>query len=359
MFRKRPDKRQTPPDRPEAAPGYQDIYPAPQRPSEDLPGAFQGPFRAAGAVLAALSALAALGLLAGVLCLGDVCREAHLWGRPLSAWGVAVHVLTAAAFIYAPRSALIPWTALVLLAHGAVYLSDPVPCPVCVGTLVAEALMVALAVPAGAPRKPFPPGVAAAAVAAALVLVFAPGPLHDYALPVVDRGSLAATGAPAPVGREEAPAQVEPPAPDGPWERAPEAPHPEGREKVAPAQGGPPPDGTAALQPCHVRLIAPDGAVVFADLCAAPVVVFSASCRHCDRVLEAAGRSGTVLAATRAEGVEEKLAAAGLSGAEWYVLAEPVQGVPALLYWDGGRQVALGASAVLAELSNKRIFQGG
>jgi hypothetical protein len=297
--------------------------------------------RPAGAAIAALAFAAALGLKLGALCFGDACtQELLLLGRPVSDWGLAAYALSLPAFLFAPRFILVPWAGFVFLAHGALYVYDPVPCPVCVGTLLADFLLLVLAVKSGDPRKlAFPQAaasIAAVAVAAVSLSAVSQG-ARDISLPVMERGADFYAGERTGEGPRE-PGDVQ----DKSVSPASK------QETVEPCS-----DWTAG---CFVRLASPDGTVLFVDLRASPVVVFSPGCRHCDRVLETVSTmtEKPVLAATHPAGVEEKLAAAGLAGSEWYVLAEsPPRGLPALIFWDGRREVALGASDVSESLLKK------
>lgn len=306
--------------------------------------------RLAGVAVALLAAAATLGLKAGLLCYGDVCtQEMLLLNRPLSAWGLTVYTLSAMAFLFAPRLILVPWAAIALLAHGAAYLSDPVPCPVCVGTLLADGLLLILAARTGPEYRSALPQAAVAVVAAALaVAVLVPSQSPAYHGPVLDRGAEFYAHGKAESPGNEPPAQ-EPPSAAGPVAL-------QGEERAEPVFA-PLADGPAGAETHSVRLLSPDGTALSVDLRASPVVVFSPACGHCGGVLKAVSAMAEkpVVASTRTEGASEKLAAAGLSGVEWYVLAEESpRGVPALIFWDGRREVALGASAVLNALDNQK-----
>lgn len=284
--------------------------------------------RLTGAVIAVLAAVATLGLKLGLLCYGDSClQEQLLLGRPASSWGLAVYGLSAFAFLFAPRFVLVPWAGAALLAHGALYIANPVPCPVCVGTLLGDCLLVVLAAGAGTAYR-FSLTAATAAVVVAVSLVATSGPYPGKpAVWDADLSEAARTAEESEARPGERPGQQQPAEPE--------------------------PTATPEPEAC-VRLVSPDGTAAFIDLRASPVVVFSPDCKHCGRVLEAVSAMAEkpVLAATRPEGAPEK--PAGLS-AEWYVLAEePPQGIPALIYWDGRREVVLGASAVLDVLDKKQ-----
>lgn len=267
--------------------------------------------RMLGAAFAGLAAVISLALLMGLVCIGDACgQELYVLGRPLSAWGAAAHLISFMAFLFAPRLPLALWTVCVVSAHGWFYATNFTPCLLCTMVLGLGYLVAALAFTVGPALRPHPVGLPII-LGAFLIPVLAPGP----PVPAVEAFT-------APIITHQ----------DNGW-----------TDEQNSAVGGP-----------IETLLTQSGETITVDLTTTPVVVFGADCKHCDRVLGAVAdmTSRPVLAATRAEGVQEKLRSAGLNS-EWYIVAKPMV-VPSLIYWDGERKVATGASAVLSALNTVR-----
>lgn len=116
----------------------------------------------------------------------------------------------------------------------------------------------------------------------------------------------------------------------------------------------------------YLHVYAPDGKEARLDLKERPALFFAVWCPHCAEALRnAAGlepekRPYLVVAYLRegdAEKAKEKLAENGLAGETYYLaqfLPSGGQGVPALVWWDGGLRNAVGTEAVAKKLRARR-----
>lgn len=303
--------------------------------------------RMLGAAFAGLAAVISIALLMGLVCIGDACgQELYVLGRPLSAWGAAAHLISFMAFLFAPRLLLALWTVCVVSAHGWFYATNFTPCLLCTVVLGLGYLVAVLAFTVGPALRPHPVGLPII-LGAFLIPVLAPGPpvtvlaanenpvkpaiLHVHGKPQV----------PDAVAEPATTAKDAEPAPD------------EGSDiPLVPKDPEIPPEPVRmAPEGALVVLATPEGELVSVDTSTAPVVVVSPGCGHCTKVLEMmrSMENPPFLATTHVRGMADELESMGITG--WYIYAgNRLDGVPALIQWDGEQKILVGTSAVLGAL---------
>lgn len=123
------------------------------------------------------------------------------------------------------------------------------------------------------------------------------------------------------------------------------------------------PDPVEKTAPYQLRVSTPDGKETYLDLREKPALFFAAWCPHCPEALKDAarllpGKRPYLIVTYLCEGdigkAKAKLAENGLTGEPYYLVQSPpegVQGVPSLVWWDGGEVKHVeGAALIKKEL---------